>query len=31
LKQASDPYGDGFDAESCRQLALNVVAYALQH
>ncbi len=31
LKQVSDPYGNGYDAESCRQLALNVVAYALQN
>ena len=30
LKQVSDPFGNGYDAESCRQLALNVVAYALQ-
>ena len=31
LKQVSDPFGDGYDAESCRQLALNIVAYALQN
>jgi hypothetical protein len=31
LKQVSDPYGNGYDAESCRQLALDVVAYALQN
>ncbi|MFN0195907.1 MAG: DUF4159 domain-containing protein [Planctomycetaceae bacterium] len=31
LKQVSDPYGDGFDAESCRRLAINIVAYALQN
>lgn len=31
LKQVSDPFGNGFDAESCRQLAVNVVAYALQN
>ena len=30
LKQASDPYGNGYDAESCRRLTSNVVAYALQ-
>ena len=31
LKQVSDPFGNGFDADSCRQLSVNVVAYALQH
>lgn len=31
LKQVSDPYGNGYDAESCRQLAVNIVAYALQN
>ncbi|NQU10264.1 DUF4159 domain-containing protein [bacterium] len=31
LKQVSDPFGNGYDAESCRQLAINVVAYALQN
>jgi hypothetical protein len=31
LKQVSDPFGNGFDADSCRQLAVNVVAYALQN
>ncbi len=31
LKQVSDPFGNGYDAESCRQLALNIVAYALQN
>lgn len=31
LKQVSDPFGNGYDAESCRQLAVNVVAYALQN
>jgi hypothetical protein len=30
LKQASDPYGNGYDAESCRRLTVNIVAYALQ-
>jgi hypothetical protein len=31
LKQVSDPYGNGYDAESCKRLAVNVVAYALQN
>jgi hypothetical protein len=31
LKQVSDPFGNGFDAESCRQLAVNLVSYALQN
>ncbi|HKI30464.1 MAG TPA: DUF4159 domain-containing protein [Gemmataceae bacterium] len=31
LKQVSDPYGNGYDAETCRKLAVNVVAYALQN
>ncbi len=30
LKQVSDPYGNGYDAESCRRLTVNIVAYALQ-
>lgn len=30
MKQVSDPFGNGYDADSCRRLALNVVAYALQ-
>jgi hypothetical protein len=30
LKQVSDPYGNGYDAESCRELLVNVVAYSLQ-
>ncbi len=30
LKQVSDPFGNGYDAETCRKLAVNVVAYALQ-
>lgn len=30
LKQVSDPYGNGYDADTCRKLAVNVVAYALQ-
>jgi hypothetical protein len=31
LKQVSDPFGNGYDAESCRRLAVNIVAYALQN
>jgi hypothetical protein len=31
LKQVSDPFGNGYDAETCRQIAVNVVAYALQN
>ena len=31
LKQVSDPYGNGYDAESCRQVDVNIVAYALQN
>jgi hypothetical protein len=31
LKQVSDPYGNGYDAESCRRLVVNVVAYAMQN
>lgn len=31
LKQVSDPYGNGYDADSCRQLALNIVAYSMQN
>ncbi|VTS01742.1 DUF4159 domain-containing protein [Tuwongella immobilis] len=31
LKQLSDPFGNGYDSETCKQLALNLVAYALQH
>jgi hypothetical protein len=31
LKQVSDPFGNGYDAETCRQLAVNMVAYALQN
>jgi hypothetical protein len=31
LKQVSDPYGNGYDAETCRRLVLNVVAYSLQN
>lgn len=31
LKQVSDPYGNGYDAESCRRVLVNTVAYALQN
>jgi hypothetical protein len=31
LKQVSDPFGNGYDAETCRKLAVNIVAYALQN
>lgn len=31
LKQVSDPFGNGYDAETCRRLAVNIVAYALQN
>ncbi|MBI1918466.1 MAG: DUF4159 domain-containing protein [Planctomycetes bacterium] len=31
LKQVSDPFGNGYDADSCRRLAVNLVAYALQN
>jgi hypothetical protein len=31
LKQVSDPFGNGYDAESCRRLAVNMVAYAMQN
>ncbi len=31
LKQVSDPFGNGYDADSCRKLAMNIVAYALQN
>jgi hypothetical protein len=31
LKQVSDPFGNGYDSETCRKLAVNVVAYALQN
>jgi hypothetical protein len=31
LKQVSDPFGNGYDAESCRQLAVNIVAHAMQN
>jgi hypothetical protein len=31
LKQVSDPFGNGYDAESCRKLSVNILAYALQN
>jgi hypothetical protein len=31
LKQVSDPFGNGYDAETCRKLTVNVVAHALQN
>jgi hypothetical protein len=31
LKQVSDPFGNGYDAGTCRQVCVNVVAYALQN
>jgi len=31
LKQVSDPFGNGYDADACRKLAVNIVAYALQN
>jgi hypothetical protein len=31
LKQVSDPFGNGYDADSCRKLAVNIVAYAMQN
>jgi hypothetical protein len=31
LKQVSDPFGNGYDFETCRRLAVNVVAYAMQN
>ena len=31
LKQVSDPFGNGYDADTCRRLAVNIVAYALQN
>jgi hypothetical protein len=31
LKMVSDPFGNGYDADTCRKLAVNVVAYALQN
>jgi hypothetical protein len=31
LTHVSDPYGNGYDAESCRQLLTNTVVYAMQN
>jgi hypothetical protein len=31
LKQVSDPFGNGYDADTCRKLVVNMVAYAMQH
>jgi hypothetical protein len=31
IKRVSDPFGNGYDAESCRQILVNIVAYALQN
>ena len=31
LKQVSDPFGNGYDADTCRRMIVNVVAYALQN
>ncbi len=31
LKLVSDPFGNGYDADTCRKLAVNVVAYAMQN
>ncbi len=31
LKQVSDPFGNGYDAETCKRLGVNIVAYALQN
>jgi hypothetical protein len=31
LKLVSDPFGNGYDAATCRRLAANVVAYAMQN
>jgi hypothetical protein len=30
LKRVSDPFGNGYDADTCRKLAVNIVAYAMQ-
>lgn len=30
LKLVSDPFGNGYDADTCRKLVANVVAYAMQ-
>ena len=31
LKQVSDPFGNGYDSETCKRLGVNIVAYALQN
>lgn len=31
LKRVSDPFGNGYDADTCQALVLNIVAYAMQH
>jgi hypothetical protein len=31
LKQVSDPFGNGYDADTCRKLVVNLVAYAMQN
>jgi hypothetical protein len=31
LKRVSDPFGNGYDADTCRKLAVNVVTYAMQN
>lgn len=31
LKQVSDPFGNGYDADTCRKLVVNMVAYAMQN
>ncbi len=31
LKQVSDPFGNGYEADTCRRMIVNVVAYALQN
>jgi hypothetical protein len=31
LKLVSDPFGNGYDAETCRKVTANVISYAMQH
>jgi Domain of unknown function (DUF4159) len=31
LKLVSDPFGNGYDADTCRKMAVNVVSYAMQN
>lgn len=31
LKRVSDPFGNGYDADTCRKLTANIVAYAMQN